>query len=422
MFSQATILLGLTASAAAHMIMDYPVPFGKATLNSSPLAPADYPCKQRSGVYDITEMNQWNAGETKTISFTGSAVHGGGSCQFSITTDPEPSESSQWKVIQSVVGGCPSNVTGNLEPSDPNGHGAATFPVEMPKSIPDGQYTFAWTWLNKVGNREFYMNCAPIQVGSGSAGASTKSVASALSTLPDMFVANLPDTSCSTAQGEDFNYPNPGQNLIEGNGASLGDTLSGAGCDKMTKMGAGNGQIGTPTQPDASVPASSEAPAATSGYGSQPEASAPVYSQAPAATSGYGALPSNGGGVFAPGASSAPAVSAPAASTPAAEPTAPTYPTPTEVASAPSSAPETPDNSYPSAPSGDADCTPCDNDGAVVCIGTNQFGLCNRGCAVAQPLAYGMSCSGGAVVASAKRSLQFPRAHLHRRHGSSRFV
>merc|ERR1712137_363587 len=177
----------------------------------------------------------------------------------------------------------------------------------------------------------------------------------------------------------------------------------------MTKMGAGNGQIGTPTQP---------------------EASAPVYSQAPAATSGYGALPSNGGGVFAPGASSAPAVSAPAASTPAAEPTAPTYATPTEIASAPSSAPEqpaysaapeTPDNSSPSTP-GDADCTPCDNDGAVVCIGTNQFGLCNRGCAVAQPLAYGMSCSGGAVVASAKRSLQFPRAHLHRRHGSSHFV
>ncbi|RAQ98985.1 lytic polysaccharide monooxygenase [Stemphylium lycopersici] len=421
MFSQATILLALAASATAHMRMNHPKPYGFDSLTSSPLEPADFPCKQRPGVYDVTEMNQWNAGETQTVSFLGSAVHGGGSCQFSITTDKQPSMSSQWKVIESVVGGCPSNVTGNL-PENPDGDKAATFPVTMPDNIPDGQYTFAWTWLNKVGNREFYMNCAPIQVGSSYSKASTASASEALSSLPDMFVANLPSTECSTAENEDFNYPNPGDKIIEGNGASLGDSLTGAGCDKMTKMGAGNGQIGTPTQPDASVPASSEAPAATSGYGSQPEASAPVYSQAPAATSGYGALPSNGGGVFAPGASSAPAVSAPAVSTPAAEPTAPTYPTPTEVASAPSSAPETPDNSYPSAPSGDADCTPCDNDGAVVCIGTNQFGLCNRGCAVAQPLAYGMSCSGGAVVASAKRSLQFPRAHLHRRHGSSRFV
>jgi len=428
MFFQTTLLVALASSVTAHMTIEHPVPFGKATLNSSPLAPGDFPCKQRAGVYDITEMNQWNAGETQVIDFKGSAVHGGGSCQFSLTTDSEPTEASQWKVIHSVVGGCPSNVTGNL-PENAEGHEAGTFPVTMPDTIPDGRYTFAWTWLNKVGNREFYMNCAPVQVGSGSK-ASAASAAKVLSSLPDMFVANLPAEECSTASDEDFNYPEPGQSLVEGNGASLGDSLTGAGCDKMTKMGAGNGQIGTPTQPDTSAPASSEAPAATSGYGTQPEASAPVYSQAPAATSGYGALPSNGGGVFAPGASSAPAVSAPAASTPAAEPTAPTYATPTEIASAPSSAPEqpaysaapeTPDNSSPSTP-GDADCTPCDNDGAVVCIGTNQFGLCNRGCAVAQPLAYGMSCSGGAVVASAKRSLQFPRAHLHRRHGSSHFV
>jgi hypothetical protein len=302
MFSQATLLLALAASATAHMIMENPVPFGKASLNSSPLAPGDFPCKQRSGVYDVTQMNQWNAGETQVINFMGSAVHGGGSCQFSITTDPEPTDKSQWKVIQSVIGGCPSNVSGNL-PEDAEGHSAATFPVTMPSDIPDGRYTFAWTWLNKVGNREFYMNCAPVQVGSGSGSASTQSVSAALSALPDMFVANLPDTSCSTTAYEDFNYPDPGQNVVEGNGASLGDTLTGAGCSTMTKMGAGNGQLGTPTQPEAS--------------------SQPSSIETPAATSGYAALPSNGGGVFAPGASSA-ASAAPTAepTTPVAQPTA----------------------------------------------------------------------------------------------------
>jgi len=405
MFYSTTQLVAHAASASAHMTIEYPVPYGKDTLTSSPLEPGDFPCKQRAGVYDVTEMNQWNAGETKDVSFKGSAVHGGGSCQFSITTDMEPTEASQWKVITSAIGGCPSNVTGNLK-EDPNGHGAATFPVTMPDNIPEGKYTFAWTWLNKVGNREFYMNCAPLQVGGGaSAKASTASAAQALSSLPDMFVANLPATECTTSEGQDFNYPDPGQNVIEGTGATLGDSVSGSGCSTMTKMGAGNGQMGTPTQPEASQPASSETPAATSGYA---------------------ALPSNGGGVFAPGASSAPA----AEPTPA-EPTAPAAPTSTYVAEQPSSAPEqpaysappqVPDNSTPSAPSSGSDCTPCDNDGAVVCIGANMFGLCNRGCAVAQPLANGMSCSGGAVVASTKRSLKFPRAHLHRRHGSSLLI
>jgi hypothetical protein len=407
MFFSTPLLVAFAASATAHMTIEHPVPFGKATLNSSPLGPGDFPCKQRAGVYDITEMNQWNAGETQVIDFKGSAVHGGGSCQFSLTTDSEPTEQSQWKVIHSVIGGCPSNVTGNLE-ENAEGHGAATFPVTMPDNIPDGRYTFAWTWINKVGNREFYMNCAPVQVGSGTSQASTASVSEAFSSLPDMFVANLPAEECSTAAYEDFNYPNPGQSVVEGNGASLGDTLTGAGCDKMTKMGAGNGQLGTPTQPEASQPASSETPAATSGYA---------------------ALPSNGGGVFAPGASSAPA----------AEPTAPVAaPTstvvvdqPSSVPQQPSSAPEqpaysatpqVPDNSTPSTPSSGSDCTPCDNDGAVVCIGSNMFGLCNRGCAVPQALANGMSCSGGAIVASVKRFAKFPRAHLHRRHGSSLLI
>ena len=408
MFSKATALLALAASASAHMILEYPVPYGKATLNSSPLAPGDYPCKQRSGVYEVSEMNQWNAGETKTISFIGSAVHGGGSCQFSMTTDTEPTESSQWKVIHSVVGGCPSNVTGNLE-ENAAGHGAATFPVTMPENMPDGQYTFAWSWLNKVGNREFYMNCAPVQVGSTGATASAANAAAALGSLPDMFVANLPDTQCSTTQGEDFNYPDPGQSLVDGAGADLGDSLSGAGCASMTKMGAGNGEIGSPTGgASASTPAATQ-PAATSAATSAPAASAPAassgagYSAAPIASSAapvYSAASSavvSVPGVFAPGASSAPAATATA---------------PAATSAAASAAPVA--SSTPS--SGSSDCTPCTSDGAVVCIGTSSFGLCDRGCAVPQALAAGMACTDGTIGAAAKRS--FPRAHLHKRHGS----
>jgi hypothetical protein len=410
MFSKAIALLALAASVSAHMKIKYPVPFGDATLNNSPLAPGDFPCKQRAGVYAVTEMNQWNAGQTQTVSFYGSAVHGGGSCQFSITTDPEPTEQSQWKVIQSVVGGCPSNVTGNL-PGDDRVETAATFPVTMPSNIPDGRYTFAWTWINKVGNREFYMNCAPIQVGSGTGSASASSAASALAALPNMFVVNLPATECSTKENEDFNYPEPGQSIIEGNGAALGDTLVGAGCAKQTKLGAGNGQIGTPTQPE--TPAQSKPAATTAPAQQEPEETA---------------IPSNPGGVFAPGASSAPVAAptvqpAPVAST--APTAAPSKPSSTPEQPSYNSPPKSPDNNdtnTPTTPVTDGQCTPCTNDGAVVCIGSNQFGLCNRGCAVAQDLALGMACSNGVVVAATKRSIHFPRAHIHRRHGSSRFL
>jgi hypothetical protein len=396
LFTQATLVLALAASASAHMRLRYPKPFGFSTLDQAPLAPADFPCKQRPGVYDVTEMNQWNAGQTQTVSFLGSAVHGGGSCQFSITTDTNPTKESQWKVIQSVVGGCPANAPGNLA-ADPDGTGAATFPVTMPSNIPDGQYTFAWTWLNKKGNREFYMNCAPIKVGGGGSG----SAAEALSALPDMFVANLPATECTTKEDEDFSYPDPGQ-LVTGSGAAIGKTLTGSGCATQTKIGAGNGKIGTPTQP--------QTPSKPSASGKPAVSSAAAY-------------PSTPGGVFAPGASSAPAdtpaqPSTPAAAKPTAAPSKPSATPQPQQPTTPQQPPKSPDNSNNT----NTGCTPCTNDGAVVCIGSKQFGLCNRGCAVAQDLAAGMACSNGVIVAATKRSLKFPRAHLHRRHGASRFM
>jgi hypothetical protein len=424
MFTQVLAISALAASASAHMVMRYPTPFGVDTLNTSPLAPADFPCKQRNGVYAIDSMNQWDAGQTQSVSFNGTAVHGGGSCQFSITTDPEPTENSQWKVIQSNIGNCPSDADGNLpEPKDgvnpakyplPN-----TFPVTMPKNIPDGRYTFAWTWMNKLGNREFYMNCAPVQVGSASGKASTTSAAQALSALPDMFVINLPYTDCSSKADEDFAYPNPGKNVVTGKKVTLGSTTSGAGCTKMNAMGAGAGSIGspsegTPSTPDQGTPSkSSSTPSKPSGY--------PAQSAAPSASPinkgpGESPAPISPGGVFAPGASSAPAAAPTVVAPKPAQPSAPAAkPVPS---SAPSAAPQTPSNSTPS----NGDCTPCTNDGAVVCMGSKQFGLCNRGCAVAQDLALGMTCTNGAVVASTKRHLHFPRAHLHRRLSAARML
>jgi hypothetical protein len=66
-------------------------------------------------------------------------------------------------VIRSIQGNCPSNVTGNLA-INPLGLGAADFQYTIPSGIAPGQYIIAWLWVNKIGNREFYINCGPATI------------------------------------------------------------------------------------------------------------------------------------------------------------------------------------------------------------------------------------------------------------------
>jgi hypothetical protein len=358
-------VLAFAAATQAHMYLEYPVPYG--TPNNSPLdnSGSNFPCKNPD--YSVKTQNAWNAGETKEVKFKGSAVHGGGSCQFSITTDTAPTKDSQWKVIHSVMGGCPANVPLNLAPNEHNTDGLNSYPVTLPADLPAGEYSFAWTWFNKIGNREMYMNCAPITVANGKGG----DVSSALGNLPDMFVANLPREQCSTTESQDLQFPNPGDSVETGSGAALGfDLIDNGGCDAMTKMGAGSGSLGTPTGTTEPKPdGDTHTPALT------PTPSAP--------------LPSNTGGVFAPGASSV-------AASPSTVPTPP------------------PTNNTPGGANGEA----CTTEGAIICIGSSQFGVCANGVAQPMQLAAGTVCTNGVISAIAKRAVKFPRAHLHRRHGS----
>jgi hypothetical protein len=341
------VACAVMSGCGAHMTLKHPVPYGNATLNNSPLQQgSDYPCKQRRGVYDIVEMNHWTAGGMQTISFSGTAVHGGGSCQFSITTDLEPTQASSWKVLHSVIGGCPSDAEGNLSP----GESSSVISFALPKDIPAGQYTFAWTWLNRRGSREFYMNCAPITVESDAKDTDF------LYRLPDMFVANLPSSACATPDELDFVFPQPGASVTTATGAKLGRQLLGTGCAAVTRLGSGSGTMPSPSAPGTGMPINhvEAIPDDRTMSGNQPQpltltrsTMVPISLQTASVSSrAYG----NGAGIR-------PASLAPQAST----------------------------------------CVRCGNDGSVICIDEQHFGICFQGCAARQLLAAGTRCRDGII-------------------------
>ncbi|EON63048.1 hypothetical protein W97_02275 [Coniosporium apollinis CBS 100218] len=377
-FSKATLVaLAMSLfSVNAHMVISNPVPYGQSSLNNSPLenSGSDFPCKQRPGVYDITKMNNMPVGVPQKLTFMGGATHGGGSCQVSVTLDQKPTKNSQWKVVKSIIGGCPASVNGNLG-SDAQGTDASQFEFTLPKGMPNGQYTLAWTWFNKIGNREMYMNCAPIEVTGGS------SDNTVFNSLPDMFVANLPREECQTPSDTNLIFPEPGNDVQTVIAASPG-TVSGSNCAAQTKLGAGAGNAGTPVQP-------------TSGPSSSAPASSPSVS-------------SKAGGEFAPLPSSS-----------AARPTATSLATVTLTRSAPASsrtgtAPPPPANTAPAGKCG-VGAAPCTGEG-MYCFSTTKWGLCENGCAAERFVSPKTECRNNSIqhVSAGKRD--FLRRHAHRRH------
>jgi hypothetical protein len=151
----------LATLGRSHMLMSTPVPYGKSSLDNSPLQDdgSDFPCKNRTGVYDPEGANNiMPLGSVQPLEFIGSAVHGGGSCQISITYDLQPTNVSVFKVIHSIEGGCPAkNTSGNLDSGSATSPDPYTYSFTVPPSLPTGNATIAWTWFNKGGDREMYM-------------------------------------------------------------------------------------------------------------------------------------------------------------------------------------------------------------------------------------------------------------------------
>lgn len=136
-----TILLLLPALALAHVTQVTPKPYKFPEYGpSNPINPdgSNYPCKIPGGMAKLEidgEPTQMKKGENQTLSFTGQAVHGGGSCQLALTPGFAPNKNSDWSVILSIEGGCPkANNPGNLNGGEPD-----KFQYTIPKEIEAGQ-------------------------------------------------------------------------------------------------------------------------------------------------------------------------------------------------------------------------------------------------------------------------------------------
>lgn len=213
-FTTVVVAMLWASQAAAHMTLATPIPFG--TPDNSPLSSSgsNFPCQivgTAATFYHRSSAsnNTMAVGETQKLSFKGSAVHGGGSCQLAVTSEQEPTSSTTWQVILSIEGGCPTV----------DGNGPSTYDYSIPDSVTPGDYVFAWTWISKEsGAPEYYMNCAPITVtaAKSSKRSEGKSPVSARgsSALPNLFVANLESiNSCKTTIGTDPLFPDPGPNV-----------------------------------------------------------------------------------------------------------------------------------------------------------------------------------------------------------------
>ncbi|KAN0072200.1 hypothetical protein V8E54_009929 [Elaphomyces granulatus] len=357
-----------SSMADAHMMLYTPEPFDKAGLNTSPLVGdgSDFPCKLRPTVYDLpagtdrSTINVMKIGDQQPLSFIGSAVHGGGSCQVSLTTDSKPSNDTKWQVIHSIMGGCPANVSGNL-PDDPTGHGASTFNYSIPDGIAPGQYTLAWTWFNRVGNREMYMNCAPINVVAASkrryAPSSDEPVTSiSKRDFPSLFVANI--NGCLTKEKFDIRFPNPGTSVeFDGTPSNLQPAGQPACVD-----GPGPGSSGSSNGGDSGP---TTTPTSTSNVGMTTVTPLPPPSS-------FSGAP----GVFVLDAS------------PISNP-----PSPSTVASSPTTQPS-PDGSSSTNGVLSGSCSP---EGQWNCIGGTSFQRCASGTwSAAQPMAAGTTCTDNA--------------------------
>lgn len=203
------MIYALSPWVVAHMEMVDPPPYRSKSnpkvlhdnIDYSMTAPlkadgSDYPCKGYQVDFDTPSGNPVGfatAGQTSSLRIEGYASHLGGSCQVSLSFD----HGKTFRVIKSFIGNC-VRVTSTGPDPDQN------YEFTVPSDAKSGNVIIAWTWFNRSGNREMYMNCATITISGG--GTST------LDSYPENFQCNI-GNGCKILEGVDVVFPNPGNDV-----------------------------------------------------------------------------------------------------------------------------------------------------------------------------------------------------------------
>ncbi|KAJ1954660.1 hypothetical protein EC988_002311 [Linderina pennispora] len=264
----------LAAAASAHMQVTYPCPRFSPHCATTPALPPGESlnynlaspigsggdilaplCHSQTAWPQVNE--KWTAGQSITVKFAqGGAAHGGGHCEFSLSYDG----GKTFVVIHQELKHC---FVGSASSS--NTANTLSYTFNLPSDLPGTDHAvFAWSWVNAVGNREFYMDCADVSISGSSKSFTGK----------EMTIANYGS-----------NYPTIGE--FNGNYDTGLDVYSKAKQITVTGNGSSSGSSGASgssapyTASTASTSVAPVAHAATS-YGTTSDASAVPTSSAPA--------------------------------------------------------------------------------------------------------------------------------------------
>ncbi|KAI1368880.1 hypothetical protein F5Y08DRAFT_294088 [Xylaria arbuscula] len=378
-------------SAMAHMNMNDPTPLSyKGNPNTaeanidysitSPITQAQYPCKNTldlMGTADGAAVATYSPGQSTTMSVEGGAFHNGGSCQLSLSYD----KGTSFTVIKSFIGGCPTSSGG-------------TFSFTIPDDAPEGDdVVFAWTWVNKTGNREFYMSCAVVNIKSGGAKraiAANEKRAVAFADRPQVFQANLGGKYC-TKEGVDTVFPEPGPDVETSADATTGPAIICATGENASEGDTSGGDSGS-----------------GSGSSASSSASAAPTSTAAEVTPTGGVFLTTSGVATATTLSTAISSSAAASSTPVSVPTSSSVPV---ASSTTTVAVPAPSGGVTGAQTG-----ACSDEGAWNCIDGSSFQRCASGqWSAVMAMAAGTSCTvGESATLNMRRHRERVRRYAHR--------
>ncbi|ORZ29929.1 hypothetical protein BCR44DRAFT_115004, partial [Catenaria anguillulae PL171] len=152
-------LFALLGSTVAHMNIVSPFPRGSPNDNSisnkdyNIMAPiltnSQYPCQGKPPGQVKARMV---AGSEFPVRFGSGAIHDGGHCQFSVSYNGQ-----DFVVIHTIMNRCFLD--------------GLTFNIPVPNNIPSAQSAvFQWHWVNRLGNREYYVNCIDVSIQGANTG------------------------------------------------------------------------------------------------------------------------------------------------------------------------------------------------------------------------------------------------------------